>query len=248
MASSEDASSSKGASSSEDASSEDASSSSLRVDDLDAATPLDLTYPDPFRVFRGCDPQPVASRLAPRALDLVADPSDPEWPVDCAGHETLCDVLRRVAVRREVLAAVANSQAPGIFEFVDGISRLGVKNFVVVALDDALDAKLRARGVASYRVRNDAVGSHKISAQKFGIVQEFVERGCSVLLTDTDACGSEPVPVPLPRQRHREHERRGTPPPRTGSSRRWTIRRRGRMGVGARARFASRRSTAACGW
>ena len=180
-ASSEDASSS-----SEDASSEDASSSSLRVDDLDAATPLDLTYPDPFRVFRGCDPQPVASRLAPRALNLVADPSDPEWPVDCAGHETLCDVLRRVAVRREVLAAVANSQAPGIFEFVDGISRLGVKNFVVVALDDALDAKLRARGVASYRVRNDAVGSHKVSAQKFGIVQEFVERGCSVLLTDTD--------------------------------------------------------------
>ena len=147
-------------------------------------------------------------RLAPRA-DLVADPSDPEWPVDCAGHETLCDVLRRVAVRREVLAAVANSQAPGIFEFVDGISRLGVKNFVVVAaLDDALDAKLRARGVASYRVRNDAVGSHKISAQKFGIVQEFVERGCSVLLTDTDVAALEPVPALYRRQRHREHERR----------------------------------------
>ena len=35
-------------------------------------------------------------------------------------------------------------------------------------------------------MRNDAVGSHKVSAQKFSIVNEFVERGCSVLLTDTD--------------------------------------------------------------
>ena len=168
-----------------DAAVSEASSSSLDLD-LDAATPLDLTYPDPFKVFTGCEPQSIAPRLAPRALDLVADPSDPEWPVNCEGHETLCDVLRAVAINREVLAAVANSQAPGIFEFVDGIVRLGVKNFVVIALDDALDAKLRARGVASYRVRNDAKGSHKISAQKFGIIQEFVERGCSVLLTDTD--------------------------------------------------------------
>jgi hypothetical protein len=63
---------------------------------------------------------------------------------------------------------------------------LGVKNFVVVALDDALHAELGKRAVASYRVKNDAVGSHKVSAQKFSIVKEFVERGCSVLLTDTD--------------------------------------------------------------
>jgi hypothetical protein len=148
--------------------------------------PLTLRYPDPFDTFRGCEPTKASDGLSARPLDLVADPSDAEWPVNCAGHEALCDVLRRVAIDREVLAAVANSAAPGIFEFVDGIKKLGVKNFVVVALDDALHAELGKRAVASYRVKNDAVGSHKVSAQKFSIVKEFVERGCSVLLTDTD--------------------------------------------------------------
>ena len=59
---------------------------------------------------------------------------------------------------------------------------------MVVTLDDALDAAVRAKGVASYRSAfgESARGSHKVSAQKFGIVREFVERGCSVLLTDTD--------------------------------------------------------------
>mmetsp|Transcript_13669 Transcript_13669/g.57466 ORF Transcript_13669/g.57466 Transcript_13669/m.57466 type:complete len:1028 (+) Transcript_13669:429-3512(+) len=148
--------------------------------------PLTLRYPDPFETFRGCEPTKARDGLSARPLDLVADPSDAEWPVNCAGHEALCDVLRRVAIDREVLAAVANSAAPGIFEFVDGIKKLGVKNFVVVALDDALHEELGKRAVASYRVKNDAVGSHKVSAQKFSIVKEFVERGCSVLLTDTD--------------------------------------------------------------
>ena len=120
---------------------------------------------------------------------MVADPHSTEWPVDCGGHESLCTILRKVAVNREVLAAVANINAPGIFEFVDGIKKLGVENFLVIALDDTLHNQLQSRGVASYRVHNDAVGSHKVSAQKFGIIQEFVERGCSVLLTDTAGCG-----------------------------------------------------------
>lgn len=94
--------------------------------------------------------------------------------------------MREVAVDREILAAVANINAPGIFEFVDGIKKLGVKNFLVIALDDSLHGALKTRGVATFRVHSDAVGSHKVSAQKFGIIQQFVERGCSVLLTDTD--------------------------------------------------------------
>ena len=148
--------------------------------------PLSLRYPDPFATFRGCEPELPRDGLRARRLDLVADPTDAAWPVNCAGHETLCALLRSTAIDREVLVAVANSAAPGIFDFVASVEKLGVRNFIVVALDDALHAKLGARGVASYRVRNDAVGSHKVSAQKFSIVNEFVERGCSVLLTDTD--------------------------------------------------------------
>ena len=152
-----------------------------------------LSYPDPFArpfVEPGCEPKPPDPALpGPRRLDWIADPldtADADWPVNCGGHETLCDVLRKTAIDREVLAAVADSHAPGVYEFVDGIKRLGVENFMIIALDDPLHRRLTDQGVASYRVVNDAQGSHKISAQKFRIIQEFVERGCSVLLTDTD--------------------------------------------------------------
>ena len=59
-------------------------------------------------------------------------------------------------MNREVLGAVANINAPGIFEFVDGIKALGIKNFLVISLDDALHNQLKSRGVASYRVHNNA--------------------------------------------------------------------------------------------
>ena len=153
---------------------------------------VDLTYPDPFAhpLQPGCEPKtPDPNLPGPRRLDWIADPlaiADENWPVNCAGHTTLCDILRKTAIDREVLAAVADSHAPGIYEFVDGIKRLGVENFMIIALDDALHARLTNQGVATYRVNTDAQGSHKISAQKFGIIKEFVERGCSVLLTDTD--------------------------------------------------------------
>ena len=116
----------------------------------------------------------------------MADPTDARVARELRRARDAVRSLRSTAIDREVLVAVANSAAPGIFDFVASVEKLGVRNFIVVALDDALHAKLGARGVASYRVRNDAVGSHKVSAQKFSIVNEFVERGCSVLLTDTD--------------------------------------------------------------
>ena len=167
----------------------------LAEDEDDERGALDLRYPDPFATFRGCVPQPRLLGLAPpRPLDRIAasdagSGDDSTWPVDCDGHASLCATLRAVASdSREVLAAVANSQAPGIHEFIESIVALKIPNFVVVTLDDALDAAVRAKGVASYRSAfgESARGSHKVSAQKFGIVREFVERGCSVLLTDTD--------------------------------------------------------------
>lgn len=131
----------------------------------DLEKPLQITYPDPFKRFTGCDPEPAMAGLRPRKLDLIAKPDDRNWPKNCEGHAELCAILRKTAINREVLAAVANSGAPGIFEFIDGIVSLGIENFVIIALDDALHDKLKNRkGVASYRVKNDAQGSHKVSA------------------------------------------------------------------------------------
>ena len=140
--------------------------------------------------------RPAAEASRPRAppADRIAasdagSGDDSTWPVDATGTRRSA---RRFApslrIPGRVLAAVANSQAPGIHEFIESIVALKIPNFVVVTLDDALDAAVRAKGVASYRSAfgESARGSHKVSAQKFGIVREFVERGCSVLLTDTD--------------------------------------------------------------
>ena len=42
------------------------------------------------------------------------------------------------------------------------------------------------QGVPHYFKENAAQGNHKVSAQKFSLLKEFVSVGCSVLLTDTD--------------------------------------------------------------
>ena len=108
--------------------------------------------------------------------------------MNCDGHEVLCELLRKTAIQKEVLVAVADSRAPGVYAFVDAIKKLPVPNFLVVTLDDVLHDQLAAMKVPRYRVKNEkgATGSHKVSALKFTIIKEFVGVGCSVLLTDTD--------------------------------------------------------------
>lgn len=97
------------------------SSAAVALPSAGAIKPLQLTYPDPFKVFKGCKPEPLQGG-APRRLDLVADPAAAEWPVDCGGHESLCEILRDVAVNREVLAAVANINAPvGLHSLSGGV-------------------------------------------------------------------------------------------------------------------------------
>ena len=157
------------------------------------------TYPDSFALpslsaavganNKLCAPKRINTEAwgPSRRLDWSVAKTESNRPQNCEGElKTLCEVVREVAIDREVLAAVANSQAPGIYKFVDSIKSLNIKNFLVICLDDNLEIKLKEKGVATYRVKSDARGSHKISAQKFGIIKDFVHVGCSVLLTDTD--------------------------------------------------------------
>ena len=135
-----------------------------------------------------CEPKLVDAKVwgSPRALDYIVSPADPTWPQNCENSKELCDVLRRVAVNREVLAAVANSQAPGLDEFLRMLKALNIPNFMVIALDVRLTEKLTALGVPYYLKLDDVSGNHKVSAKKFALIEEFVAVGCSVLLTDTD--------------------------------------------------------------
>lgn len=135
-----------------------------------------------------CTPREMNTTIwgSPRQLDYIVPLESEDWPRNCKGREALCDVLKRVARKREVLAAVANSQAPGLAPFLDMLISLKVPNFLIIALDEPLTHRLDDLGVAYYFHEDSVSGNHKVSAKKFALIQEFVSVGCSVLLTDTD--------------------------------------------------------------
>mmetsp|Transcript_10601 Transcript_10601/g.38968 ORF Transcript_10601/g.38968 Transcript_10601/m.38968 type:complete len:490 (+) Transcript_10601:269-1738(+) len=149
-------------------------------------------HPDPFSDYRGCQPQLIPTepsddvfRRGRRTDEIAPDDHNP-WPINCKGSELLCELLTEVAINREVLVAVANSRAPGLHGFLENIHKVGISNFLVVTLDQQLTDTLAKEGIPHYFRPNSASGNHKVSAQKFGIIKEFVSVGCSVLLTDTD--------------------------------------------------------------
>lgn len=148
--------------------------------------------PDAFAVEDArenrCAPREMNTTIwgSPRQLDYIVPLASEDWPRNCKGREALCDVLKRVAQNREVLAAVANSQAPGLEPFLDMLISLKVPNFLIIALDEPLTRRLDDLGVAYYFHEDSVSGNHKVSAKKFALIQEFVSVGCSVLLTDTD--------------------------------------------------------------
>lgn len=115
------------------------------------------------------------------------DATDPE----------LAEVLRKVAVDDEVLVAVSNINYAGkggmLDLWMDGVKRAGVKNALVVALDDATKHNVEERGFDAFRMdmeipdsQKNNGGNHAVSALKFRILSRFLNLGYSVLLSDVD--------------------------------------------------------------
>jgi len=132
-----------------------------------------------------------------RPLRWLVPPEQEEWPVGCTGEKAaLCDVVRRVAKRRQVLVTVSNSRIlPMLGQFVDIVTkRANCTNFLVVALDNATGAFLAPRGVPHYVKQltskdgqdSSETDNHKSSAFKFLILAELLSVGVSVLLSDVD--------------------------------------------------------------
>lgn len=132
-----------------------------------------------------CAPVPPRNPSATQPLNLIAPRSGAsaaaEWPVNCAGLEELCSVLRKAATtgNREVLAAVSNKN---IFQmlgaFIDGVKKAGVEAFVLVALDEATAEFGATRGVHTYlrkvTARGGGTDNHATSGLKFRILKEFL--------------------------------------------------------------------------
>jgi len=137
-----------------------------------------------------CEPLRSSEGGEGRPLKWVVPQSGEKWPPAdvCAGREALCEVVRRIAdERRAVMATVANvrvTEQVGIL--YQSLVICGVKNFLVIALDEGMVKYCKEHDIPFYFSPNDAQGNHGVSAMKFGIIKNFVEVGCSVLLTDTD--------------------------------------------------------------
>ena len=135
-----------------------------------------------------CDP---VETTGGRPLLWVAPPGG-EWPRPdlCAGPrlKPLCNVVSKMADdRRAVMATVANAAVTAQVRVLhESLVKSGVDNFLVIALDEGMVKFCQDSGIPFYHSPNDARGNHAVSAMKFGIIKDFVEVGCSVLLTDTD--------------------------------------------------------------
>ena len=146
-------------------------------------------------VLRPADPQQQFDELnckpqvrgGGRVLDMIVPAEASEWPVGCTSNPELCEVVSKVAVNREVLVAVCNSAVIGqLDKWVDANRRAKITNMLIIAIDEKLPQLLDARGVAYWRRVDKALGSHKISAQKFKFVRAFLAIGVSVIMSDID--------------------------------------------------------------
>ncbi|XP_071694176.1 arabinosyltransferase RRA3-like [Rutidosis leptorrhynchoides] len=107
----------------------------------------------------------------------------------------LAKILEKVAVNKEVIVALANSNVKAMLEVsVSSIKKAGIPNYLVVALDHGIVDFCQENGVAYYTRDPDDVidsvaktgGNHAVSGLKFRVLREFLQLGYSVLLSDVD--------------------------------------------------------------
>ncbi|KAL8197948.1 hypothetical protein R6Q57_016478 [Mikania cordata] len=107
----------------------------------------------------------------------------------------LAKILEKIAVRKELIVSLANSNVKAMLEvWVSSIKKAGIPNYLVVALDDGIVNFCKENDVPFYMRDPDAgidsvakTGSnHAVSGLKFRILREFLQLGYSVLLSDVD--------------------------------------------------------------
>ncbi|KAI3439639.1 Glycosyltransferase [Psidium guajava] len=107
----------------------------------------------------------------------------------------LAKLLDEVAIGKELIVALANSNVREMLEvWFTSIKRVGIPNYLVVALDDEIENFCKLNDVPVYKRDPDqdidavgkSGGNHAVSGLKFRILREFLQLGYSVLLSDVD--------------------------------------------------------------
>ncbi|KAG1342108.1 arabinosyltransferase RRA3 [Cocos nucifera] len=121
--------------------------------------------------------------------------TNPAVTPDESVNPRLAKMLEKVAVRKEIMVALANLYVEEMMEiWSENIKRVGITNYLVVALDDEMESFCKSKEIPVYR-RNpdegiDSIGrrgrNHAVSGLKFHVLREFLQLGYSVLLSDVD--------------------------------------------------------------
>ncbi|KAK8518896.1 hypothetical protein V6N13_017838 [Hibiscus sabdariffa] len=121
--------------------------------------------------------------------------TNPTVVPDESVNPRLSIVLENLAVERELIVALANSNVKDLLEiWFRNIKRIGIPNYLVVALDEETARYCELNDVPVYKrdpdEEIDSIGrtgiNHAVSGLKFRILREFLQLGYSVLLSDID--------------------------------------------------------------
>lgn len=121
--------------------------------------------------------------------------TNPTVASDESVNPRLAKLLEKVAVRKEIIVALANSNVKEMLEvWFTNIKRVGIPNYLVVALDEDITLFCESNNVPVYKRDPDegidsvarTGGNHAVSGLKFRILREFLQLGYSVLLSDVD--------------------------------------------------------------
>ncbi|KAK2660491.1 hypothetical protein Ddye_007024 [Dipteronia dyeriana] len=121
--------------------------------------------------------------------------TNPTVVPDESVNPRLAKMLEKVAVGKELIVALANTYVKDMLEiWFTSIKRVGVTNYLVVALDDQIVEYCKTNDVPVYKRGPEEVidsvarsgDAHAVSGLKFHILREFLQLGYSVLLSDID--------------------------------------------------------------
>ncbi|KAK7321744.1 hypothetical protein VNO77_32647 [Canavalia gladiata] len=121
--------------------------------------------------------------------------TNPPVVPDESVNPRLAKILEEVSIYKELVVVLANSNVKEMLElWFTNIKKVGILNYLVVALDDNIKEFCKLNDVPVYRRDPDqgvdavgrSGGNHAVSGLKFRILREFLQLGYSVLLSDVD--------------------------------------------------------------
>ncbi|XP_028776209.1 arabinosyltransferase RRA3-like [Neltuma alba] len=107
----------------------------------------------------------------------------------------LAKILDKIAIQRELIVVLANAKVKEMLEiWFTSIKRVGITNYLVVALDEEISKFCESKHVPVYKGDPaegiDSIGrngdNHAVSGLKFRVLREFLQLGYGVLLSDVD--------------------------------------------------------------